>query len=55
MKSSRSMWNARLHPPKYRGKLQKTEEETLKGLFSNLFILAAHLLGLMWSTLAGWL
>jgi hypothetical protein len=33
MKSPSSMWNVRLHPPKYRGKVQKTGEETLKGTF----------------------
>jgi hypothetical protein len=49
------MRNGRFHPSKYRGKVQKTGEETLKGLFSNLLILATHLFGLIWSTLAGWL
>jgi hypothetical protein len=49
MKSSSSMRNGRFHPSKCRGKVQpsKTKEETLKGLFSNLLILAAHLFGLM--------
>jgi hypothetical protein len=37
----------RFHPPKYRGKVQKTGEETLKGLFSRFLILVAHLFGLM--------
>jgi hypothetical protein len=37
----------KISPPKYRGKVQKAGEETLKGLFSNLFIPAAHLFGLM--------
>jgi hypothetical protein len=49
------MRNGRLHPSKYRGKAQKTKEETFKGFFSNLFNHAAHFFGLMWSTLAGWL
>jgi hypothetical protein len=31
----------------FQGKVQKTGEETLKGLFSNLLILAIHLFGLM--------
>jgi hypothetical protein len=39
--------NGRFHSPKYRDKVQKTKEETLKGLFSNLLIPAAHLFGLM--------
>jgi hypothetical protein len=47
MKSPSSMRNGRFHPPKCRGKVQKTGEETFKGLFSNLFILAAQLFGLM--------
>jgi hypothetical protein len=55
MKSPSSMKNGRFHLPKYRGKVQKSREETLKGLFSNLLILTAHLFGLMWSTHAGWL
>jgi hypothetical protein len=55
MKSSKSIRNGRFHPPKCTGKVQKTREETLKGLFSNLLIPTAHLSGLMWSTLAGWL
>jgi hypothetical protein len=33
----------------------KREEETFKGLFSNLLIHVAHLFGLIWSTLASWL
>jgi hypothetical protein len=49
------MRNGRFQTPKYRGNLQKTGEETLKGLSSNLLIPLAHLFGLMWSTLAGWL
>ena len=53
MKSPSSMRNGRFHPPKYTGKVQKTEEETLKGLLSNFLILATHMFGLMWSTLAG--
>jgi hypothetical protein len=55
MKSPSSMKNGRFHPSKNRYKVQKTGEETLKGLFSNLLILAAHLFGLIWSTLASWL
>jgi hypothetical protein len=55
MKSPSSMNNGRFHPPKYRGKFQKIGEETIKGLFSNLLISIAHLFGLMWSSLAGWL
>jgi hypothetical protein len=47
VKCPSSMRNGRFHPPKCRGKVQKTREETLKGLFSNLLILAAHLFGLM--------
>jgi hypothetical protein len=47
MKSPISMDNARFHPPKYRGKVQKTGEETLKGLSSNLLIPTTHLFGLM--------
>jgi hypothetical protein len=41
------MRNERFHPPKCRGKVQKIEEETLKGLFSKFLIPAAHLFGLM--------
>jgi hypothetical protein len=37
------------------GKVQNIGEETLKGLFSNLIIPTVHLLGLLWSILAGWL
>jgi hypothetical protein len=48
------MRNGRFHPSKYRGKVQKTREETLKGLSSNLLIPTTYLFGLMWSTLAGW-
>jgi hypothetical protein len=55
MKSPNSMRNGRFHPSKCRSKVQKMGEETLKGLFSNLFILVAHFYGLIWSTLAGWL
>jgi hypothetical protein len=55
MKSLSSMNNGRYHPTKCRGKVQKTEEEIRKGLFSYLLILATHLFGLIWSTLAGWL
>jgi hypothetical protein len=47
MKSPSSMRNERFHPSKYRGKVQKIRVETLKGLFSNLLVLAAHLFGLM--------
>jgi hypothetical protein len=47
MKSPSSMKNGRFHPPKCRGKVQKIGEETLKGLFSNFFIPAPHLFGLM--------
>jgi hypothetical protein len=47
MKSPNSMRNGRFHLPKCRGKVQKIGEETLKGLFSNLFISTAHLFGLM--------
>jgi hypothetical protein len=43
-------WNW-FHPSKCRGKVQKLGEETLKGLFSNLLIPAAHLFGLMKSYL----
>jgi hypothetical protein len=49
------MRNGRFHPSKCRSKVEKMGEETLKGLFSNLLIPTAHLFGLMWSTLAGWL
>jgi hypothetical protein len=38
------MRNGKFHPSKSRGKVQKTGGETLKGLFSNFFILVAHLL-----------
>jgi hypothetical protein len=55
MKSPCSMRNGRFHPSKCRGKVQKTGEETLEGLSSNLLIHIAHLFGHMWSTLAGWL
>jgi hypothetical protein len=44
MKSLSSMRNGRFHPPKYRDKVQKTEEETLKGLSSNLLVFAGQLL-----------
>jgi hypothetical protein len=47
MKSPSSMRNERFHPSKCRGKVQKTGEKTLKGLFSNLLIPVAHLFGLM--------
>jgi hypothetical protein len=47
MKSPSSMRNGRFHPSKYRGKVPKTGEETLKGLFSRFLIPAAHLFGLM--------
>jgi hypothetical protein len=53
IKSPSSMWNGRFHLPKYRGKVQKIGEETLKGLFSIFLIPTAHLFGLMKSTLAG--
>jgi hypothetical protein len=49
------MRNERFHPSKCRGKVQKTREETLKGLFSSLLIHVAHLFRLIWSTLVGWL
>jgi hypothetical protein len=42
-----SMKNGRFHLPKCRDKVQKSGEETLKGLFSNLLIFVAHLFGLM--------
>jgi hypothetical protein len=41
------MRNGRFHLSKYKGKVQKTREETLIGLFSNFLIFAAHLFGLM--------
>jgi hypothetical protein len=47
MKSPSSIKNGRFHPPKCRSKVQKIGEETLKGLFSNFFIPATHLFGLM--------
>jgi hypothetical protein len=47
MKSSISMRNGRFHPSKYRSKVQKTQEETLKGLLSKFLIHAAYLFGLM--------
>jgi hypothetical protein len=47
MKSPSSMRNGRFHPPKYRGKVQKTGEEILNGLVSNLLISVAHLFGLI--------
>jgi hypothetical protein len=47
MKSPSSMKNGRFHPSRYRGKVQKIGEETLKGLFSNLLIPTAYLFGLM--------
>jgi hypothetical protein len=34
MKSLSSMKNGKFHPSKYRGKVPKTEEEILEGLFS---------------------
>jgi hypothetical protein len=34
----------RFHPSKYRSKVKKIGEETLKGLFSKLLIHAAHFL-----------
>jgi hypothetical protein len=49
------MKNARFHPSKYRDKVQKVGEETLIKHLSNLLIPTAHLFGLMWSTLVGWL
>jgi hypothetical protein len=36
------MRDGRFHPPKCRGKVQKIEEETLKGLFSRFLIPTAH-------------
>jgi hypothetical protein len=47
MKFPSSMRNGNFHPSKYRGKVQKTGEKTLKGLSSNLLIPIAHLFGLM--------
>jgi hypothetical protein len=47
MKSPSSMRNGRFHPPKCKGKVQKTGEETLKGLFLNLLLSVAHLFGLI--------
>jgi hypothetical protein len=44
------MRNGRFHPPKCRGKVQKTKEETFKRFFSNLYLPIAHPFGLMWST-----
>jgi hypothetical protein len=41
------MKNGRFHPSKCRNKVQKIGEETLKRLFLNLLIPAAHLSGLM--------
>jgi hypothetical protein len=41
------MRNGIFNTSKYKGKLQKIGEETLKGLFSRFLILAAHLSGLM--------
>jgi hypothetical protein len=46
------MKNGRFNTSKYRGKVQKIGEETLKGLFSRFLIPTAHLFGLMQSTLA---
>jgi hypothetical protein len=54
MKSLSSMRNGRLYPPKCKGKVQKTGEETFIGLFSKL-LPSDHLFGLMWSTHARWL
>jgi predicted PP-loop superfamily ATPase len=50
---SKLMRNGRFHPSKCRNKVEKTGEETLKGLSSNLLIPTTYLFGLMWSTLAG--
>jgi hypothetical protein len=47
LKSLSSMRSERFHPSKYRGKVQKTGEEILKGLSSNLLIPIAHLFGLI--------
>jgi hypothetical protein len=47
IKSPTSMRTGRFNTSKCRGKLQKIGEETLKGLFSRFFSLAAHLFGLM--------
>jgi hypothetical protein len=47
MRSPCSMKNERFHPSKCRDNVQKIGEETFKGLFSNLLILAVHLFGLM--------
>jgi hypothetical protein len=41
------MRDGRFFTSKYRGKLQKIGEETLKGLFSRFLSLVAHLFGLM--------
>jgi hypothetical protein len=54
IKSLSSMRNGRFHPSKCKGKVQKSGEETLKGLLSNFFLPAAHFFGLMWSTHVGW-
>jgi hypothetical protein len=44
MKSPNSMKNGRFHPLKCRGKVQKTKEETLEGLFkTSLFMLPTFL------------
>ena len=47
IKSPSSMRNGRLHLPKCKGKVQKTGEKIVKGLFSKFLILAAYLFGLM--------
>jgi hypothetical protein len=49
------MRNGRFYTSKCRSIVQKTGEETLKELFSNLLIPAGHLFGLIWSTLVDWL
>jgi hypothetical protein len=38
LKSPCSMREGRFHPPKYRGKVQKIGEETLKGLLSRFLL-----------------
>jgi hypothetical protein len=55
IKSLSSMKNGRFHLPKCRGKVQKTGEETFKGLFSNLLLHAAYFFGLISSIHASWL
>jgi hypothetical protein len=47
MKPPSSLRIGRFHPSKYRGKVQKIGEETLKGVFSKFLIHVAHLFVLM--------